>query len=156
VLEICIKYSLTLPPKYDKILSYEGGVLFMLYHREVFWQPQFDIQSKQLLLSVTRLSNHLYDHIENSNQPRYDINIETLYHIVQGLCKQHIQPFEVEVDDNNKVVKMVVRTSYDDDRDISIVVREGFILTCWLNDKTDLHFSLDTNKYYKPLDNDNK
>ena len=128
----------------------------MLYHRNIFWQPQFDIESKQLLLSVSRLSNHLYDHINNSNQPRYDINIETLYHIVQGLCKQDIQPFEVEVDDNNKVVKMVVRTSYDNDRDISIVVREGFILTCWINDKTDLHFTLDVNKYYKPLDNDNK
>ena len=127
----------------------------MLYHREVFWRPQFDIQSKQLLLSVTRLSNHLYDHIENSNQPRYDINIETLYHIVQGLCKQHIQPFEVEVDDNNKVVKMVVRTSYDDDRDISIVVREGFVVTAWLNNKIDKHETLDVNKYYKPLDNDN-
>ena len=146
---------MTLPPKYDKILSYEGGI-FMLYHREVFWQPQFDIESKQLLLSVSRLSNHLYDHIENSNKPRYDINIETLYHIVQGLCRQDIQPFEVEVDDDNKVAKMVVRTSYDNDRDISIVVREGFIVTCWINFKSDKHFSLDINKYYKPLDNDNK
>ena len=125
----------------------------MLYHREVFWNPQFDIEAKQLLLSVTRLSNHLYDHIENSNKPRYDINIETLYHIVQGLCRQDIEPFEVEVDDNNKVVKMVVRTSYDDNRDIS---KEGFIVTCWVNRKNDLHFSLDENKYYKPLDNDNK
>ena len=128
----------------------------MLYHRTIFWSPQFDIEAKQLLLSVTRLSNHLYDHIENSNKPRYDINIETLYHIVQGLCRQDIEPFEVEVDDNNKVVKMVVRTSYDDNRDISIVVREGFIVTCWLNDKNDLHFSLDENKYYKPLDNGKK
>jgi len=54
------------------------------------------------------------------------------------------------------VVKTVIRTPYDNDRDISIVVRDGFILTCWLNFKTDLHFSLDVNKYYKPLDNDNK
>lgn len=118
----------------------------MLYHRTIFWSPQFDIEAKQLLLSVTRLSNHLYDHIENSNKPRYNINIETLYHVVQGLCRQDIEPFEVEVVDN-KVVKCVVRIKYDDNRDISIVVREGFILTAWLNDSTDLHFTLDKSKY---------
>ena len=128
----------------------------MLYHRNIYWQPQFDIESKQLLLSVTRLSNHLYDHIENSNKPRYDITTERLYLIVQGLCGQDIQPFEVEVDENNKVIKMVVRTSYDDTRDISIVVREGFIVTYWVNFKNDKHSTLDESKYYKPLDNDKK
>ena len=129
----------------------------MLYHREVYWLPHFDSESKQLLLSVTRLSNHLYDHIENSNKPRYDINVPTLYLIVQGLYDKDIKPFEVEVDYNNKVVKMVIRTSYDNDRDISMVVRDGLIVTAWLNNKLDKHNSLDYSKYInKPLDNDNK
>ena len=119
----------------------------MLFHKSIYWIPQFDIQSKQLLLSVKRLSNHLYDHIENSNKPRYDISIERLYNIVQGLCRQDIHPFEVEVDCNNKVVKTVIRTPYDDNRDISIVVRYGYIVSAWLNNKDDNHVSLDKSKY---------
>ena len=121
----------------------------MLFHKSVYWIPQFDIQSKQLLLSVKRLSNHLYDHIENSNKPRYDISIERLYNIVQGLCRQDIHPFEVEVDRNNKVVKTVIRTPYDNNRDISIVVRDGYIVTGFLNMKDDNHATLDRNKYEK-------
>ena len=121
----------------------------MLFHKSIYWIPQFDIQSKQLLLSVKRLSNHLYDHIENSDKPRYDISIERLYNIVQGLCRQDIHPFEVEVDCDNKVVKTVIRTSYDDNRDISIVIRYGYIVSGWLNDKNDSHVSLDRSKYEK-------
>ena len=128
----------------------------MLFHKSIYWIPQFDIQSKQLLLSVKRLSNHLYDHIENSNKPRYDISIERLYNIVQGLCSQDIHPFEVEVDCNNKVVKTVIRTPYDDNRDISIVIRYGYIVSAWLNDKNDSHISLDRSKYEVSLDNINK
>ena len=128
----------------------------MLFHKSIYWIPQFDIQSKQLLLSVKRLSNHLYDHIENSNKPRYDISIEHLYNIVQGLYSQDIHPFEVEVDCSNKVVKTVIRTSYDDSRDISIVIRYGFIVSAWLNNKGDNHLTLDRSKYEVSLDNVNK
>ena len=128
----------------------------MLFHKSVYWIPQFDIQSKQLLLSVKRLSNHLYDHIENSDKPRYDISIERLYNIVQGLCRQDIHPFEVEVDCNNKVVKTVIRTPYDDTRDISIVIRYGYIVTGFLNMKDDNHATLDRSKYEVSLDNVNK
>ena len=128
----------------------------MLFHKSVYWIPQFDIQSKQLLLSVKRLSNHLYDHIENSNKPRYDISVEHLYNIVQGLYSQDIHPFEVEVDCNNKVVKTVIRTSYDDNRDISIVIRYGYIVSAWLNSKGDNHLTLDRSKYEVSLDNVNK
>ena len=128
----------------------------MLFHKSIYWIPQFDIQSKQLLLSVKRLSNHLYDHIENSNKPRYDISVEHLYNIVQGLYSQDIHPFEVEVDCNNKVVKTVIRTSYDDNRDISIVIRYGYIVSAWLNSKGDNHLTLDRSRYEVSLDNVNK
>ena len=72
-----------------------------------------------------------------------------MYNIVQGLCSQDIHPFEVEVDCNNKVVKTVIRTPYDDTRDISIVIRYGYIVSGWLNDKNDSHVSLDKSKYEK-------
>ena len=128
----------------------------MLFHKSIYWIPQFDIQSKQLLLSVKRLSNHLYERIENSNKPRYDISVEHLYNIVQDLYSQDIHPFEVEVDCNNKVVKTVIRTSYDDNRDISIVIRYGYIVSAWLNSKGDNHLTLDRSRYEVSLDNVNK
>lgn len=127
-----------------------------LYHREVYWLDSFDSQSLTLIRSIERLSNHLYDHIENSNKPRYDISVEHLYNIVQGLYSQDIHPFEVEVDCNNKVVKTVIRTSYDDNRDISIVIRYGYIVSAWLNNKCDNHLALDRSKYEVSLDNVNK
>ena len=116
----------------------------MLFHRSVYWHDSFDAQSLILIKSVERLSNHLWEHIELSKKARYDIDAKTLYHIVKSI--ESCEPFEVEVVDN-KVVKCVVRVKYDDNRDISIVVREGFILTAWLNDSTDLHFTLDKSKY---------
>ena len=120
----------------------------MLYHRPLYWQSQWDIESKDLLLSAKRLSNHLRGRL-NSPDYKHDIKLESLCGIVQSLYGQDIEPFEVEVDNNNKVVKMVVRVSYDRYRDISIVIRDGFIVTCWLNKNTDLHISLGENKYEK-------
>ena len=116
-----------------------------LYHRNIFWLNHFDIESKQLLLSVERVSNHLFEHIER----RHDISVQSLLNIVQGLYTKAIRPFEVEVDDNNKVVKIVIRVPYDNDKDISMVIRDGFIVTYWFNDKTDRHKTLDKSKYEK-------
>ena len=116
-----------------------------LYHREVYWLDSFDSQSLTLIRSIERLSNHLYERIE-SGKPRYDIKVEQLYFIVKDIDESNCHPFEVEVE-NDKVVKCVIRLRCDDDRDVSIVVREGFIVTVWLNHVDDLHVSLDRNKY---------
>ena len=117
----------------------------MLYHREIKWLPHFDEQSLALIKSIERLSNHVYEHIE-SKKTRYDFTIAQLYLILKNIDESNCHPFEVEVE-NDKVVKCVIRLRYDDDRDVSIVVREGFIVTCWLNNSDDLHVSLDRSKY---------
>ena len=124
-----------------------------LYHRSIYWLPQFDVESKQLVLSVKRLSNHLWEYIDNQPNHKHNIELTMLYKALRGLYGQDIEPFEVGVDYNNKVVKTVVRTSYNDTKDISMVIKDGFIVTCWLNDKCDKHFTLDYSKYVnKPLD----
>ena len=55
----------------------------------------------------------------------------------------------------DEVFKAVVRTSYDIDRDISIVFNNDkrgklIVRTAWLNRKSDRHMTLDKGKYYKP------
>jgi hypothetical protein len=81
---------------------------------------------------------------EEHNQPKYNIDETTLYHIVKSL--DNVEPFEVEVD-NGLVTKSVVRVKYNDKKDISIVFRDGIIITAWLNERSDLHSTLDRSKY---------
>jgi len=123
----------------------------MLYHREVYWKELFDAESQLLLKGNILISNHLYKHIEQNTKPRYNIDIDKLFDTIEYLQDNKFYPFEVETD-NGKVTKAVVRVKYDNKRDISIVIRKGFIVTAWLNDNTDLHFTLDESKYYKSLD----
>ena len=117
-----------------------------LYHRSIYWQPQFDTQSLTIIKSAERLSNHLWEHIEMHNKARYDIDVARLFLIVKSIDESNCHPFEVEVD-NGIVTKCVIRVKYDDNRDISIVARDGFIVTCWVNSNDDLHATLDKSKY---------
>ena len=117
-----------------------------LYHKEVYWEDWFNNSAKELVNSNLMLSKHMSDHLDNPNY-KHDIDIKQLYLIVKELQNNlFVTPFEVEVE-NNKVTKCVIRTKYNDNKDITIVFRKGLIVTCWLNDKNDLHFTLDESKY---------
>lgn len=117
-----------------------------LYHRNVYWKPQFDAQSLTIIKSVERLSNHLWEHIDMHNKPRYNIDVAKLFLIIKSIDESNCHPFEVEVE-NGVVTKCVIRVKYDDRNDISIVARDGFVQTCWINDNKDLHCTLDKSKY---------
>lgn len=120
-----------------------------LYHRNVYWLDSFNEQSLTLIKSIKRLSNHVYDNI-NSGRSRYNIDVKKLYLIVKNIDESNCHPFEVEVE-NDKVVKCAIRMKYDDKRDISIVVRDEFIVTSWVNMSTDKHKTLDRSKYERGL-----
>jgi hypothetical protein len=45
------------------------------------------------------------------------------------------------------IIKAWFRTDYDYKRDISIVVKDGLIITAWLNNYKDKHRSLNKEKY---------
>ncbi len=52
----------------------------------------------------------------------------------------------------NTVTKMVVRFSYDDKKDIVLVINpaDGFVRTVWANEKNDTHSTLNRAKYIDP------
>lgn len=118
-----------------------------LYHRDVFWKKDFDIQSKELIDSAKELSKHMWKHIDNQNE-KHEINLKELFIIVNALKhSKSVQPFEVETN-NGLVDKCVVRCEYDDNFDISIVFIKDKIKTAWLNRKDDNHKTLNKEKYY--------
>jgi len=117
-----------------------------LYHSSIYFLDSFNAQSLTLIKSVKNLSNHLWEHIDNSNQKRYNIDVAKLYLILSSINESNCHPFEIETTDGI-VTKCVIRCEYDDKRDISIVVRDGFVLTSWLNYKDDKHVTLDRSKY---------
>lgn len=118
----------------------------MLYHSEIYWKPYFTEQAYDLVNSDLRLSKHLDEHLYNKDK-KHDIRLDKLFLVVQGLKRNCIKPFEVEVDENGNVVKCAIRTKYDDKRDISIVFRKDIVVTAWLNENDDKHYTLDKNKY---------
>jgi hypothetical protein len=80
------------------------------------------------------------------NKPRYNIDVAKLFLIIKSIDESNCHPFEVEVE-NGVVTKCVIRVKYDDRNDISIVARDGFIATCWINDNKDFHATLNKSKY---------
>lgn len=118
-----------------------------LYHREVFWLDVFDQQATDLIKDKElQYSLHLEENFILPTNDKHYINKRKLYHILNNFNTNAIKPFEVLVY-NNKAVKAVVRTEYDETRDISIVLRNGRVVTAWLNNKNDIHKNLNNSKY---------
>ena len=127
----------------------------MLYHKKVYWDKQFDVDARKIMEKEKyTFSNHLLKNLRYSKAKRRQITEERLSQILYNIRdrKQNYYLYEVEVKNGN-VVKAVVRTSYDKENDISIVYRNECIVTAWLNEKGDRHFTLDKKKYFqKPID----
>lgn len=130
-----------------------------LYHKKVFWKKHFD---KALCFLITSDTIKVSSHIKGSTNTWCDhdkININKLIAIVYG-CKNRLNKhylFEVETEYDTetrfeKVTKAVIRTEYNYNKDIIIVLRENMIVTAWLNDKGDKHQTLDYKKYVNLLD----
>ena len=107
------------------------------------------------------LSWHMKEHLANPNF-KHDIEYKKLLDCVNSLKQSPVKPFELEVvindnptgKNNNKtyaITKWVVRMPYDDGRDISVVVRDNVIITAWLNNKDDIHCTLDLYQYASNL-----
>ena len=125
-----------------------------LYHKKVYWCATFDSQAKALFNK--NYSLHLFEHLLYSTD-KHGMTMRELDRIIDELMenKRCYFLYEVETVAKDKVSKCALRTSYDLDRDISIVFAiskdDGLIVkTAWLNNKSDRHFTLDSRKYYKP------
>lgn len=125
-----------------------------LYHKKVFWYATFDVLAKELFNK--NYSLHLFEHLLYSTD-KHDMKMRELDRIIDELIdnKRCYFLYEVETEAKDKIIKCAIRTSYDLDRDISIVFAvskdgKNIVKTAWLNGKNDRHFTLDKSKYYKP------
>jgi len=119
-----------------------------LYHRKIKWLDYLDRQSFEIIKNVKEISCHAYNHIIDKKQKRYNIDLGKMWDIIEDITLENCKPFEAEVNvDLAQVTKCVIRLSYDFKRDISIVFRDGVVITCWVNNKDDLHNTLDVSKY---------
>lgn len=125
-----------------------------LYHKHVFWHKSFDTLAKELFNK--NYSLHLFEHLLYSTD-KHGMTMRELDRIIDELIdnKRCFFLYEVETKGKDDIVKCAIRTSYDLDRDISIVFAtskdgKNIVKTAWLNYKSDKHFSLDKSKYYKP------
>lgn len=113
-----------------------------LYHSEV-WFPQW-LQNK---LALGRIENLKYsNHARNeAKSDRYgNFQLPASINVNDGYT------FEVEAQGKN-LVKLAIRFSMNDKVDMTLVVlTDGTVKTVWLNQKTDIHRTLDRSRYERP------
>ena len=125
-----------------------------LYHKQVFWHKSFDTLATKLFNK--NYSLHLFEHLLYSTD-KHGMTMRELDRIIDELIdnKRRYFLYEIETRGKDDIVKCVVRTNYNLDRDISIVFAiskdgKNIVKTAWLNNKRDKHNTLDKSKYYKP------
>ena len=124
-----------------------------LYHKKVYWLSHFDTQARALFNK--NYSLHLFEHLLYSTD-KHGMTMRELDRIIDELMenKRNFYLYEVQTDIHDNVYKCALRTSYNLDKDISIVFnlsKDGklIIKTAWLNGKDDRHATLDKTKYWR-------
>lgn len=124
----------------------------MLYHKCVYWKPNFNRDALRMLND--NYSIHLLENLLFSKRDNHSINIHRLNCIIRDIKDinnntQQFYIYEVEEDDRTgEVVKAVLRTRYNEKDDISIVFCKDCVITVWLNHHNDRHNTLDKRRYY--------
>ena len=123
-----------------------------LFHKKVFWMKSFDRMAQ--ILFNKNYSEHLWEHFLFS-KGKHDVTARELDRIIDEIIdlKRNYYLYEVETtsyNDHIELSKAVVRTSYNEEYDVSIVFAKDKVKTAWLNRKNDRHFTLDYKKYYNP------
>jgi ABC-type microcin C transport system permease subunit YejB len=110
-----------------------------LYHKEIYL-PKALYQFCPVGEHVVEYSNHA---IQSAKSDRY--GIITLNTTLE-LRKEYIIEVETE---NNRVSKVLYRMPYNNQFDVMIALIPNTFLvkTCWLNCKSDKHFTLDKLRY---------
>lgn len=125
-----------------------------LYHKDKFMYKE-DIESclkMQRNLNQYQISLHLLNHIKKDNKRRYNYCSNDIYNAIGRLIDNPVEPFELErrYDDYGfcHIEKYCVRIPLNKYYDISIVIKyNGYIITAWLNNKDDVHSTLDLSRY---------
>ena len=137
-----------------------------LFHSEVF-VPEFafeDVRNIQKNIQTIELSKHFEEQHVDTFDKKHCLEKAKIMSALVSLNKNQVDPFEIELSKDYykfgpgwHVTKFVVRVPYDAYRDVTFVVAtrtdstHAFIRTAWLNDKRDIHLTLDKSKYSTDL-----
>lgn len=130
----------------------------ILLHEEVFipqWVTQAVLKMQRETTNYVLSEHWLNEHSGEKFDGKHNTKDKDLLTIMYNTSKNPIEPFEVELTKINgkwKVTKYVIRVAFTRDSDLAIVIRGNRIITCWLNDVDDLHYTLDKTKYETKLD----
>lgn len=133
----------------------------MLYHNEVYMPEKVlaIVKNKMANMKTVRFSRHVQDWLNGTSgedclrEKKHTYTKPELMKALSNILRTQPVPFEVEVQDG-EVVKFVVRLGMNENQDISIAVgcQNGYIIkTAWVNNKEDIHCTLDTSKYVKKV-----
>ena len=129
-----------------------------LYHSDVYvpdwmWKPAMQLIKTIDVTSPYAIGRHVQKAL-NGEDVRWSHDLHFVP-FVRAFNKikngDDSEIFEIETTEG-VVTKVVARTSYDEDSDISIVVRNGKICSAWRNSSDDTHGTLDTSKYEQDPD----
>lgn len=131
-----------------------------LYHVEVYMPKGLMEYTKRVKAQIVNYeySKHLRNQMKDEFDYKHYIENKTVFlNALKKISLDEYLPFEIESYFNREkhrfgISKYVVRVPYDETRDITIVVSprgryKGFIKTAWLNNKEDVHKTLDESKY---------
>lgn len=118
----------------------------MLYHHKVFWPEHVDRQVREF--RTLRLSRPAPHAIKEARRDRYS----DIIRLPNSIYIPNTTVFEVETADDGTITKLAARQVYDATHDLSLVLRPGnagrwFIITAWLNERTDTHRTLRREAY---------
>lgn len=127
----------------------------MLFHKDVFMPKglQKDVFNsvKEIDCFEWKLSQHLFEHFMHPNK-KHTIDIRLLYKAIRDL---NTLPIEIELNETGKFRKALFRMPYKKNIDISFILafrdnkdkKQRKIITCYINDITDNHTTLDHKRY---------
>lgn len=116
------------------------------YHKDIGF-PESLIIPKDIILKL-RYTNHAKERMERDNY-----KLIVIPSVVKLTTDNVIEAY---TEDNINLKKILIRVSYDRNRDIVLVLQPEFkksgakVITFWLNNKKDNHSSTDKTKYTKP------
>jgi len=136
----------------------------LLFHKDIFIPEGIKEVCKQLQKDLTSYtySKHFREHLENQKREnRSHLYLEDVVReCVNSLKERPRQVFEVELTEEKsyswKVTKYCCRIPYDDKQDLVVAIRpvyfndtvvENKIVTAWMNQHDDSHYTLDESKY---------
>ena len=130
-----------------------------LYHELVYLPSKVLDECMRIKANFNNFdySNHFKRQMEDTEDYKHYISDKVMLEFALAkLTTSSFKPFEVETEVDNKgneqVCKIVIRVTFDNERDITfaIIPKEnniGFIKTAWLNNREDIHFTLDKSRY---------